>query len=347
MFVTDSKNKNKDEKGTTMPEPDGHEHPPQIPPQGTAPPAIGSPAVEAMVFEPPAGSTETGTLAERIVASESLPDIEEAEPLAWAMHDAGDPARKKAAANREILNFNEAIDESRQKYTELTGAKRPPPHRFFKRADQVAEREAAGQSWAENRGNWMSAEEEARSQFEKDFPEVPLYSRDFFDARAPIERAEIYEAHARELEQWGETLHEHPVGQAFREAHPDLEITPESLVRSQREVYAIVEQAYRERYTETVYSRFKVPDLGGALVMVSSEELKEWQQMMNDAYAVERKINDLARNLTVKASEAKAEPLMRKAAELQAALDAIRDGKTNEAEEQPPPTPAQQTDQPS
>jgi len=146
---------------------------------------------------------------------------------AWDMAHAGYKDRSAAAEERAFAN-DEKTEVRGKEMEYYEHRSKPLPRRSKalgehdrKMRDLREERDRAREIYREeNHRRGEAAEENLQTSFERD----------------PESRAKMYDRQAEQIEAWAGILHDHPVSEAFTQAHPEVEITPESLMRMEIEL---------------------------------------------------------------------------------------------------------------
>lgn len=269
------------------------------------------------------------------------PNREDDPERAHDMAIAGDELRTKAVADRNIKrNYDEnmaKLDESHRGLSDLNDEK-PSNRRERKeiekrREELLAERDFHYETVMKEDGHW-DINGSAERQFAKDFQHEGMYMA--FPSGDPETRAKHYDERASRVEEWAGILHDHPVSEAFREAHPGVDITPESLVYLEdettwlklelegldhdgRAVSHDVKSILRgSRGTLSESSIQKIQEL---LPLASKERDDEWEKLTAALHESAAAIDAFKVNL---AKEVRSGPLQNKLAMAKKLLDDVR-----------------------
>jgi hypothetical protein len=142
-------------------------------------------------------------------------------------------------------------------------------------------------------------------------------------------RAMAYANRARELETLAGALHEHSVAPEFQAAHPDVEFTPQGLLRKQEEAWRLEEHAGKAA-DEAARSAIsvEVPDVNEEVTLLASDDQKKrWGKALADFRQAEAAINSMIPEL----KQLRITQLEDQAQAIKGMLDAVMNGKTNEA----------------
>jgi hypothetical protein len=184
--------------------------------------ALGESAINAAEATSEAPTTTENPL-KQILPDNPEPAGQDDFATAWDMAQAGDRLRSKAVDNRNLVQRRAANEAVHQEISEF--AKNTPS--VFHPIDRLHHRREVQDRLAE---------------YGQDFREIDaaqVNEMSSFEARTEnggsiyddVERAKFYDERAKRVEEWAGVLHDHPVSQAFLEAHPNIVISPEALVR--------------------------------------------------------------------------------------------------------------------
>lgn len=192
---------------------------------------------------------------------------------------------------------------------------------------------------------WTSDNRKTVEQFREDFPDqdIPFdaYPDDTLEQSASNKRAEIYDKRASRLEDWAGRLHDHPIGEDFLKTHPDVEITPQSLVRMEDDAGALELEisGYEEGAGQGMGdyigalvggraengdgpSQKEVGEIYEMLSLVGKDKGDQWQQVSTKLLEAADAADALHKELTY---EARIKPLRNQLGLMRKLLDDVRD----------------------
>jgi hypothetical protein len=278
----------------------------------------------------------------RPIPDTAINDILKAETMAYA----GDELRTKAVQNRDVeRDWKKALhdhdDEDKEALDSLESTKLN-----FKRRRQLHEQLDQSPASADAISDkWTSDNKKTVEQFREDFPDkdIPFdaYPDDTSEEAASNKRADLYDKRASRLEDWAGRLHDHPIGEDFLKEHPDIEITPLSLVRMEddAETLELEISGYEEGAGQGVGdyigalvggrvensdgpSQKEIGEIYEMLALVGKDKGDQWQQVSTKLLEAADAADVLHKELTY---EARIKPLRNQLGLMRKLLDDVRD----------------------
>jgi hypothetical protein len=165
----------------------------------------------------------------------------------------------------------------------------------------------------------------------------------------PEDRAKFYDVRAEAIEEWAGILHDHPVSPEYIAAHPDVDFTPQGLLRMEakqirlgRELKSVEERIKKEigfvrlQVDATGYNPPNpngIKEVRELLAEADEEQAKAWDGLIAEAGEASSQMTDMHKKLL---EEVRVNPLQRQIGQIEQVLNDVSSGHTTGEQESSP-----------